>query len=129
MPRLTAILLCALSLHLLWTCLTVCSVAATGGAPRAGLLDLCERHDHSFRFRTITRSLTMIIAQISDPHISQIGGDSDRKYATADRLQRAIAHLMRLPAPPDVVLVTGDCGDSGSAAEYERFRDLLRPLT
>lgn len=71
----------------------------------------------------------MIIAQISDPHISQIGGDADRKYATADRLQHVVAHLMRLPAPPDVVLITGDCGDSGSDAEYERFRDLLRPLT
>ena len=71
----------------------------------------------------------MIIAQLSDPHISQVGGDSDRKYATADNLQRAIAHLTRLPAPPDVVLITGDCADGGGAAEYERFRDLLRPLT
>src|SRR5262245_50961557 len=71
----------------------------------------------------------MIIAQISDPHISQVGGDSDRKYATADNLQRAIAHLTRLPAPPDVVLITGDCVDGGGVTEYERFRDLLRPLT
>jgi 3',5'-cyclic AMP phosphodiesterase CpdA len=71
----------------------------------------------------------MIIAQISDPHISQVGGDSDRMYAAADSLQRAIAHLIRLPAPPDVVLITGDCVDSGAAAEYERFRDLLCPLT
>jgi 3',5'-cyclic-AMP phosphodiesterase len=69
----------------------------------------------------------MIIAQISDPHISQVGGKADRKYATAAHLQRAVAHLTRLPAPPDVVLVTGDCVDSGSVPEYERFQDLLRP--
>jgi 3',5'-cyclic AMP phosphodiesterase CpdA len=71
----------------------------------------------------------MIIAQISDPHISQIGGDSDRKYAAAERLERVVAHLMRLSARPDVVLITGDCVDDGGVAEYQRFRDLLRPLT
>jgi 3',5'-cyclic AMP phosphodiesterase CpdA len=71
----------------------------------------------------------MIIAQISDTHITQVGGKADRKYATATHLQRAVAHLTRLPAPPAVVLVSGDCVDSGSVPEYERFRDLLRPLT
>lgn len=71
----------------------------------------------------------MIIAQISDTHITQVGGKADRKYATATHVQHAVAHLTRLPAPPDVVLVSGDCVDSGSGPEYERFRDLLRPLT
>ena len=71
----------------------------------------------------------MIIAQIRDSHITHVGGQADRQYATATHLQRAVAHLTRLPAPPDVVLVTGDCVDSGSVPEYERFRDLLRPLT
>jgi Icc protein len=71
----------------------------------------------------------MIIAQISDPHITQIDGEMDREYATADRLQQAIAHLTRLPAAPHVVLITGDCVDDGGVAEYQRFRDLLRPLT
>jgi 3',5'-cyclic-AMP phosphodiesterase len=71
----------------------------------------------------------MIIAQISDSHITHVGGNADRQYATATHLQHAVAHLISLPIPPDVVLVTGDCVDSGSVAEYERFRDLLRPLT
>ena len=71
----------------------------------------------------------MIIAQISDSHITHVGGEADRKYATATHLQRAVAHLTRLPVPPDVVLVTGDCVEDGSVPEYERFRDLLRPLT
>jgi 3',5'-cyclic AMP phosphodiesterase CpdA len=70
----------------------------------------------------------MIIAQMSDTHITHIGGRVDREYETAVHLQRAVAHLNRLPAPPDVVLITGDCVDSGSEREYERFRDLLRPL-
>lgn len=66
----------------------------------------------------------MIIAQISDPHITTIEADE-----SGANLQRAVAHLMQLPAPPDVVLVTGDCANSGSPAEYERLRTLLSPLT
>jgi len=71
----------------------------------------------------------MIIAQLSDPQISQVGGIADRIFETATHLQRAVAHLTRLPAPPDVVLVTGDCVDGGTLPEYERFRELLQPLT
>jgi len=71
----------------------------------------------------------MIIAQISDPHITDASVAADRADTTAIQFERAIAHLLRLPAPPDVVLITGDCVNSGSIPEYKRFRDLLRPLT
>ena len=70
----------------------------------------------------------MIIAQISDTHITHSGGRVDREYETAVHLQRAVAHLNRLPALPDVVLITGDCVDNGNEQEYERLQDLLRPL-
>jgi len=71
----------------------------------------------------------MIIAQISDSHIGP-GDDSDDPQDTAAiDLRRAVDHLLRLPAPPDVVLITGDCVNSGSMAEYQRFQRLLRPLT
>lgn len=63
----------------------------------------------------------MIIAQLSDPHIGSDG--------SAPALGRAVEHLMRMPARPDVVLVTGDCTDNGSPDEYARLRELLRPLT
>ncbi|MBV9788763.1 MAG: phosphodiesterase [Chloroflexi bacterium] len=66
----------------------------------------------------------MIIAQISDPHITTIETDE-----SAANLQRAVDHLMQLPTLPDVVLVTGDCADTGSRAEYERLQILLSPLT
>jgi 3',5'-cyclic-AMP phosphodiesterase len=70
----------------------------------------------------------MIIAQISDPHITLEHGAANPEHDTAIDLQHAVAHLMRLRAPPDLVLVTGDCVNGGSLAEYERFRALLRPL-
>lgn len=71
----------------------------------------------------------MIIAQISDPHITDTHGDSERENGPAVHLQRAVAHLTDLPALPDVVLVTGDCVNSGSPSEYAHFRTLLKPLT
>jgi Icc protein len=71
----------------------------------------------------------MIIAQISDPHIG-LGDDSaDPQNEAAVQLRRAVDHLMRLPAPPDVVLITGDCVNGGSMPEYQRFRRLIEPLT
>ncbi|MEO7911422.1 MAG: phosphodiesterase [Roseiflexaceae bacterium] len=71
----------------------------------------------------------MIIAQISDSHIG-LGDDSAAlRDKTTVYLRRAVEHLMRLPALPDVVLITGDCVDGGSLPEYQRFRTLISPLT
>lgn len=71
----------------------------------------------------------MIIAQISDPHITNNAGTDNHTDTTSSRFQQAVAHLLRLPARPDVVLITGDCVHNGQIAEYERFQELLRPLT
>jgi Icc protein len=65
----------------------------------------------------------MIIAHLSDPHISV------NNEANAASFERAVAHILRLPAPPDVVLITGDCANSGDPREYERLREVISPLT
>ena len=65
----------------------------------------------------------MIIAQISDPHITL-----KRSNAAATHLQRAVEHLKGLPVPPDVVMVSGDCVNTGQLAEYAYFQELLSPL-
>jgi len=70
----------------------------------------------------------MLIAQISDPHISLPGGETDRLFATAAHLEAAVRHLCTLARTPDVVVVSGDCVEGGTRAEYERFRELIRPL-
>lgn len=64
----------------------------------------------------------MIIAQLSDPHLK------DGHDEPTARLRAAVAHLLRLPAVPDLVLLTGDCADTGSESEYALLRELLRPL-
>lgn len=70
----------------------------------------------------------MLIAQITDTHVMRAG---KLVYGTLDssaHLSRAIDRLNALDPRPDVVLVTGDLVDAGSAEEYARLRVLLDSL-
>lgn len=70
----------------------------------------------------------MILAQLSDPHICAPGrllfGRADTSAALAD----AVARLNGLATPPDLVVVTGDLTDGGTADEYAEFRRVMAPL-
>lgn len=70
----------------------------------------------------------MIIAQITDTHLKAGRKLAYRKVDTASALEACVRHLQQLPQRPDVVLVTGDLGDLGVAAEYELFREIVAPL-
>lgn len=71
----------------------------------------------------------MIIAQITDLHIKPPGRLAYRKVDTAQYLQRAVDYLNQLDPRPDVVVMTGDLVDAGSAVEYGRLREILTSLT
>ena len=70
----------------------------------------------------------MIIAQITDFHITTPGAAVDRRYRTAEHLAAAVAHVNALGVRPDVVVATGDLVHGGTVAEYERLHALLAPL-
>src|SRR5687767_453735 len=70
----------------------------------------------------------MLIAQISDMHLSTPENRNEGFYSTAEHLARAVAHLNALEPRPDVVLATGDLVDRGETAEYERLSEHLAPL-
>jgi 3',5'-cyclic AMP phosphodiesterase CpdA len=70
----------------------------------------------------------MLIAQITDLHVSTPGSVNDRHFRTAEHLERAVAHLNALIPRPDVVLATGDLVEHGEAAEYARLRAILDGL-
>lgn len=71
----------------------------------------------------------MLIAQITDTHISTPDSVNDRHFRTPEHLERAVAHLNRLDPRPDVVLATGDLVERGEAQEYARLRAILDRLT
>lgn len=70
----------------------------------------------------------MLIAQITDTHITVPGRKAETLYRTAWHLERWVARLNALEPRPDAVLATGDLVNDGEAEEYRRLAKLLRPL-
>jgi 3',5'-cyclic-AMP phosphodiesterase len=70
----------------------------------------------------------MILAQISDPHITAKGRKLYDRIDTIGHLRRAVQHLNNLAPRPDFTLVTGDLVDAGSPSEYEMLRELVACL-
>lgn len=69
----------------------------------------------------------MNVAQLTDPHIVPAG----RAYFgidTASFLEQAIAAVNALDPIPAYAVVTGDVANSGGAAEYARFREIMSAL-
>lgn len=71
----------------------------------------------------------MLIAQISDTHIT---GPGTRAYGIApmaENLMRCVEHLNQLVPQPDLVLLTGDISQDGLAEEFEHAASLLDDLS
>jgi 3',5'-cyclic-AMP phosphodiesterase len=70
----------------------------------------------------------MLIAQISDTHITPNGRLAYGRVDTERMLRQCVQHVCALNPEPDVVVVTGDLVDAGRADEYELFAQCLAPL-
>jgi len=70
----------------------------------------------------------MLIAQLTDMHITRPGVLAGGIVDTAGMLRRAVSAVLALTTPPDLVVLTGDLTDSGHPDEYVRLRALLAPL-
>lgn len=64
----------------------------------------------------------MILAHISDPHVST------RDWAAADAFALAVRAVLGLQPVPDALLVGGDIADGADEREYARAADLLGRL-
>ena len=70
----------------------------------------------------------VLIAQISDLHITQPGALAYGRVDTAAALVQAIDTLNSLSPRPDLVVVSGDIADSALPEEYEHAKKLLAAL-
>jgi 3',5'-cyclic AMP phosphodiesterase CpdA len=70
----------------------------------------------------------MLLAQISDLHVTAAGTRLMDRIDTAGHLARAVAHLNALSPAVDFVIITGDLVDRGSPAEYDNLRAILAGL-
>lgn len=70
----------------------------------------------------------MRVAQITDAHLRPHGMLYQGVADTAATLAATVAALNALSPAPDVVVLTGDLGDAGTAEEYAQARALLSGL-
>lgn len=70
----------------------------------------------------------MLIAQITDTHIKLPGKLAYRRVDTAAMLRDCVAAVQALKQPPDLIVLTGDLVDLGSAEEYAHLKSILAPL-
>ncbi len=70
----------------------------------------------------------MLLAQVSDPHITEPGRLVSGRVDTAAYFRRCLERLRSLATPPEAVIVTGDLVDRGAVREYEMLRELLAAL-
>lgn len=71
---------------------------------------------------------TLLLAQISDLHVTRDGEPLFGRIDTPGLLRRAVAHLAALRPRPAAVLATGDLVESGTRESYRFLRTLLAPL-
>jgi Calcineurin-like phosphoesterase len=70
----------------------------------------------------------VLIAQISDLHITRPGVLAYDRVDTAAALLRSIDTLNAISPEPDLVVISGDIADSALPEEYEHARTLLGAL-
>jgi 3',5'-cyclic AMP phosphodiesterase CpdA len=68
----------------------------------------------------------MLVAQISDPHVSLRGTILFGGYDPAAALTATLIRIARLDPRPDLLVFTGDLTENGRPEEYAHFLSLLR---
>jgi Icc protein len=79
--------------------------------------------------QTAFGGVLLLIAQISDCHVTAAGQLAYGRIDTADRLRRVVRTIGALKIPPDLVIGTGDLVQGGTKAEYAALRSVLGELT
>ena len=70
----------------------------------------------------------MLIAHITDTHITLPGALAYGKVDTAALLRRCVDELLALDPAPELIVHTGDLVDRGAADEYAHLRAIVAPL-
>ncbi len=71
----------------------------------------------------------MLIAQLTDTHITEPGERIAGHFLPHERLARCVSAINALRPTPDCVVITGDLVNSGSAREYAALKACLSELS
>lgn len=67
----------------------------------------------------------MLIAQITDLHLTRDGDRAQGLVDTDSQLEQILQSLSSLSARPDLVLITGDIADNNQFEAYTKLRDRM----
>jgi 3',5'-cyclic AMP phosphodiesterase CpdA len=70
----------------------------------------------------------MLIAQISDTHISQPDPGEPDTLERISMLQEFVAYIGEMEEKPDLILHTGDVSQDGKPEEYDIVKSMLRSI-
>lgn len=70
----------------------------------------------------------MLIAQITDTHITRPDPDTPRSLERVKALETFVAHVQGMAEKPDLVLHTGDVTHGGTPEDYDTVRAALEPI-
>src|SRR5580704_15241943 len=70
----------------------------------------------------------MIVVQISDCHVARPRPVAYGGIDAEQLLARTVEAIRGMPAPPDVIIATGDLTDGGRRVEYDAFINITRGL-
>ena len=71
---------------------------------------------------------SLLVAQVTDTHLFATADEYLLGVNTADSYQTVLDWIRGLDRQPDLLLLTGDLSQDGSAASYERLNQVLAPL-
>ncbi len=93
------------------------------------LLRALQLGSDSGRYREVQPEAVLRLLQLSDPHLLQNGQALYRGRNPLDLLRHGLGRaLERLPAAPDLLLISGDLCQDESLGGYIRLRELLAGL-
>ncbi|MFT7529512.1 MAG: Icc protein [Gammaproteobacteria bacterium] len=70
----------------------------------------------------------MLIAQLTDLHLTEEGGRAQNLVNTNEHFDKVIESLNALETPPDVILISGDIADDAHPQAYARLRSRIADL-
>lgn len=75
------------------------------------------------------RSSLVLIAQISDMHVSKPGKLFGNRIDSRKAFERAVTRVLALRPKPDLVLLSGDLAETGTAEEYDFIAEQVARLS
>jgi 3',5'-cyclic AMP phosphodiesterase CpdA len=86
---------------------------------------LCVERNFHYDGRPCRFGIAMLVAQVSDPHVTEAGASPGAGVDSYVRLASTLRRIAELVPRPEAIVLSGDLVEAGTAAEYARLAGVL----